>query len=384
LFLSPLLASLRERCAGFTHLTSMLLTINWNSNVNRMFCFFNNNQGSLTSTTSSWTLSSPTLRCCQYLDPLMIPPAVVTYPWNDASRYTTFFTLPADSTITSVTSQNIQMDRIPKYMALLGHKDWNSFTFQDSNSFIPIYNVSINFNGVTYLSSCSQDQLYKYSVQNGVQMNWLQWYGNAQIGSSAVNPTMQVETLGPICLLKFGEQIPLPPQWSIGTSVKVNCQATVQFYNNDVQAIATMNSYLYMVLIYDSAISLFGANSGSLTNAPITEIDCLKAQKESPNIHYAELNNHGFGASQACGGSNFITSGKLRSFIEHARRLLQELKPIVQAGVSLAKYGMKKSGNKTLSGVADAIQSAGFGDVGGAYIGGRQMTKAQLKQAMLQ
>lgn len=393
LFISPLIASLKERVIGFTHLTQILVQIQWCSDASRMFSAYSDNILPPNKLIPSLVWGQPLLRVCQYTDALMIAPSVTSYAYAGTSRYTTDFVVPQNSNNFSVATQNVQLDVIPKYMLLYAMPNWNNCSPTVSSHFLPINTLQINFNNVSYCSSMSQNDLYKYSVQNGVDMNFLQWNGTAH-----ANGRTEVPTVGSVVCFKFGDQIPLPSQWSVGCSVKCNISANVQLYNNDVSPLteSVYNYTLYMAFVNDSVVSLFGSNSGSVITAPLTEVDVLQSQKESPVVNYSELNTHGFGSGSGLGKlSNYVTSGKFRQHVKSARAHA----PLIKYAGHQAKKYLKSKGGLPAH-MADVLHTAGFGDgdgdgegegvvnrhsdyIGTGMTGGRYMSRSSMKKHLL-
>ena len=374
LWLSPLITSLKEKAIGFTHLTQITITINWNANAQRMFSFYNGQiqAGNTVTYTHQW--GQPEIQLTQYTDSLIIPPAVVSYNFSDAQRFTTDFLVNQagannpNYTIQQVTTQTIQLSSIPKYLAVYAMPNWNEFKWNTTRHFLPITGIQVLFNNQTYCSSMTEEQIYSASVQNGLDMNYRQWSGIANNnGNQAYLPTV-----GSVVLFKFGAQIPLPSQLSVGCSVKCNLSATVNLYNNDQQLIpiTNINGYtLYMALVYDSVISLFGSNSGSITNAPLTEVDVLQAQKENPVVNYTE-NSNPFGSYGLGKNSNYVVSGRLS---RHMNKM------------------NKSNDSKYQNAVRDAMSEdmgAGLVNresfyVGQGRTGGKKMSRAMMKKHLL-
>lgn len=70
----------------------------------------------------------------------------------------------------------------------------------------PVENISVNFdNFAGLLSSHTQQQLYKMSVHNGLEQDWLSWSGSSYVGSR----NAQVPLVGGMLVLKPGRDIVL-------------------------------------------------------------------------------------------------------------------------------------------------------------------------------
>lgn len=372
LFISPLIKSLKERVIGFSHLTQILVNITWASDPARMIAIYNPDVNLVTNPYRlNLVWGQPLFSLCQYTDPLMIPPSVISYSYNMTDRYTTDFQTPADNNnfqTFSVATQNIQLASIPKYCLIYAQPNFNVLKPQIASHFLPIQSLQLNFNNVTYLSSCDQATLYKYSVQNGVDMNFNQWSGLALGGANA-----RVPTVGSVLCLEFGTQIPLPSQWAVSTSVKCNISANVQLYNQDgytsnafpQQAGTVVRDYqLFMAFVYDNSISLFGSNSGSTATACLSEVDVLQAQKESPQVHYGELNTHGFGGKMP----NFVTSGKLKSLLR---------------GGKVHSPAMSKAESSVMDAMGEGVATQYAEYRGNGMTGGKRMSRASMKKHLL-
>jgi hypothetical protein len=371
LFISPLIKSLKDRVIGFTHLTQILVNITWCADPSRMIAINNPNVNLVTNPYRlELVWGQPRFNILQLTDPLMIPPSVVSYAYNMTDRYTTDFQTPADNnnfSTFSVATQNVQLSSIPKYCLIYAQPNFNVLKPQVASHFLPIQSLQLNFNNVTYLTSCDAPTLYKYSVQNGVDMSWQAWSG------LALSNNFRVPTVGSVLCLAFGSQIPLPSQFAPSTSVKCNISANVQFYNQDgytsnefpQQTGTIVRDYtLFMAFVYDNSISLFGSNSGSTSTAALSELDVLQAQKESPQVHYGELNTHGFGGRM----DNFVTSGKLKSLLRGGK---------VHSGA------MSKAESSVMDAMGEGVATRFAEYRGAGMTGGKRLSRSAMKKQLL-
>jgi len=174
-------------------------------------------------------------------------------------------------------------------------------------------------------------------------------------------------------------------------------------YNQDlVGDLAAVPYTLYMALVYDGSISLYGSNSGSQNYSCITELDTLQAVKEAPEVSSAIKDDHGFGSGMS-GGANMLTSGKLLGHVRAMKHVQEKYHPFVKLGSHMAKHALKSRGG-TAGHVADLIHALGgegFGDgdgegdgrhskhhymsrgMGDGISGGRKLNKAHLKKHLL-
>jgi hypothetical protein len=399
LWISPLVQSLLDKGqSGLTHLTSINVIIQWKNDANNMYNFFN---PTLTGTEYTATMNlrfpnPPTLYVEQKVDNLLIPPAICNYAYNEISnRYTTDFNLAnpptfAGTSFATVASNVIQLDRIPKYVMVWATRNQNNLRPYETGM-LAIDNLSFNFNNVQYCSEMAPPVIYANSVKNGLNMPYLDWNGRAGFQGRVG------QTCGGPAIFAFGDQLPLPSQWAPSVSCKTNISCTARFaqkggsfYSNEPTAYT-----MYMAFLSQSQISLFGSNSGSLSVAPLSEIDVLKAQSDSPEIGHSD---HGemLGGSGLGWLSDYITSGKLKRHIQTAR----EYAPLASFAANRVKKSLKGSKSATARHLADALHAMGAGEgedygegegegrtggrrSGGELLGGQMMSKAHLRKRLL-
>lgn len=159
----------------------------------------------------------------QFLTPSLdvpLPPKSVV-PYMEFPRYISgnLTTLPAKQHA-QYSSQTITLPQIPDLLIIYakpvgGYLTPNPSTVtglgagvQDPSQcdwMLPIRNISVNFdNFAGLLSAHTQQQLYKMSVHNGLEMDWAQWSGSAY-GSSGVKQGL----VGGMLVLKPGRDIVL-------------------------------------------------------------------------------------------------------------------------------------------------------------------------------
>lgn len=184
----------------------------------------------------------------QFLTPSLdvpLPPKSVVpymeYPRYISSQLSPLLPTPAGGSATVYASQTITLPQIPDLLIIYA-KPSNNYSFSatggasfgaptagtvgqpDPNQadwMLPITGISVNFdNFAGLLSSHTQQQLYKMSVHNGLEQDWLSWSGsaweqtaNATLGAAAVPvatvPAGLVPTVGGMLVLKPGRDIVL-------------------------------------------------------------------------------------------------------------------------------------------------------------------------------
>lgn len=131
----------------------------------------------------------------------------------------------------SATSSSIQLNQIPQFLWVFVRKIISSQRPDDADSFYPITSCNIQFNNLQgILSSATQADLYRMSVENGYNTNWQEWNGKAQVyNNGAVN---NLRTVGGALCLMFGKDIQLTEDfYSIGSLGNFNLEVKVNFEN---------------------------------------------------------------------------------------------------------------------------------------------------------
>jgi hypothetical protein len=161
-----------------------------------------------TAASTSAPFGNPTINI-QYLTPALdVPlPAKSIVPYQDYPRYisqpsaqTLSVQVPGDVNNTTLSSQTITLPAIPDLLMIYVR---DSTTPQASlsntlgDSLLTIAGISLNFdNFAGLLSSHTQQQLYRMSQQNGLEMDYSTWRGfaSSEIGSNVTVTTATVTT----------------------------------------------------------------------------------------------------------------------------------------------------------------------------------------------
>jgi hypothetical protein len=231
----------------------------------------------------------------QYLTPsLDVPlPAKSIVPYMDYPRY---ISQPAGTTIgitkasdvttsTSIQSQTITLPAIPDLLIIYVRPQAITSTAV-GDWLLPITNISVNFdNFAGLLSSHSQEQLYRMSVQNGLEMDWDQWRGYASYSTStnALAPPATIAsglagnsvalTGGPL-VLKPGRDIVL----QAGQAPSLVGNFTLQF-NLQVQnfsGAAVTNAQVFVIAVNSGYFETIKGSS-RIIKGVLTEQDILSA-----------------------------------------------------------------------------------------------------------
>jgi len=388
-FLSPLLQSMsiKARKEGMTKLSQIQFTVNW-GNPNRLWSSTTNLAGNV-----EVEMGQNILRVVQYVPgALDIGRNLTTQalPYNEIVSFATETAQAAPLPIKlngytagqanplTFTSQVVQLSRIPKEMYIFCRPSDSVYTTAGSgptcvDSFATYVSQSlkVNFNGQNLLNSISDVSLYRICVENGCNIPYSSWTGNIM---KTWNLTSAVNGYGsslygcgvgsPICL-KFGKDIVLPPELAPGTLSKCNLQVECGFASslqrtaNTAYAGVAVPHTMYITIVYEGVIEFYGSGGTvSQTLGALTVNDVLEASKRNERVHYDIVNNGTYGGAMIDNARNFV-KGKANNLMSKMKGLMNH--PAVSPQLSEAVEAM----------------------VGRGMSGGKSLSKASLKKALL-
>jgi hypothetical protein len=213
-----------------------------------------------------------------------------------------------EAEIRTIQSTNIQLSGIPDKLIICVRKRVADLNCRDTDSYATIKGVSLNFNNQAgLLSSMSQEQLFRNSIQSGLaNMSWDEFCGstvsscgvnaagNAQlrdafsgVGARIGSPGFQLSpTTGTILVLNFAEVIQLTEEYyapgSLGT---FNLQLAVQVQNNQYTAWPE-NSYELVIIPMNSGVFVNERGTSSTFLSLLTKQDVLDALQQQPYSNY--------------------------------------------------------------------------------------------------
>lgn len=178
---------------------------------------------------------------------------------------------------TTVVSQSIQLNTIPDSIIFVVRKARASQTQFDSDSFLPVEGVSINFNNKAgLLSSALPIDLYRYSSDSGSNLTWQEFQGKAGFGKST--PTQGFESValcGSVIALSFATQIELDDVFSQGSIGSFNLQFNVRVKNNTGIPIGPLNPYELILITKESGILVIERGTSQTYTSILSRSDVL-------------------------------------------------------------------------------------------------------------
>ncbi len=298
--ISPLVfKSCKENYQGIFGVNTMNLVFNLNVNGNRWFRD-GNTSGDITAV--SLTSCDSAELYYQFLTPSpdMVLPSQCVVPFYQLQSYIDQeFQINANAsaggvlTVSNkpVVSKNITLNQIPDYLFI-----WvtdrktdlsGSGAIRRSDRFAPITNIKINFNNQDGILSGAQHQdLFRYSVDNGLNQSWQEFSGVAQNKESA-GALENIFTCGGPVVLRFGKDINIPQAYyapgSIG-NFNILISATV---NNPLPVADGAYNGQLMVGVLNTGLMVNSKGATSYYTAVLDKQSVLQANDMEP---HTELN----------------------------------------------------------------------------------------------
>jgi hypothetical protein len=245
----------------------------------------------------------------QFLTPSLdvpLPPKSVVpymeYPRYISSQLSPLLPTAAGAQATVYASQTITLPQIPDLLIIYAKPSTNyAFSAQGSPSFgaptagsvgqpdpnqcdwlLPITGISVNFdNFAGLLSSHTQQQLYKMSVHNGLEQDWLSWSGRAwskttnPAGGAAALPIPPglVPTVGGMLVLKPGRDIVLQAGQAPSLVGNFVLQFNLSLVNNSKE---TVQPQIYVITANSGFFETIKGSS-RVVKGVLTEQDIISA-----------------------------------------------------------------------------------------------------------
>ena len=238
---------------------------------------------------------------------------------------------------------------------------------------LPITNVNVTFDNLSgILSTMRSKDLYRISQQNGLQMSYLQWLGNAQnVPSAATIPqtnvgnagskwaptaatTQYAQLTGGDIILNFGGDIPLAVGLAPGVAGNYSFSAAITFTNTYAAAVTPT---IQVIAVSNGFLTTSQGNC-ELTFTPVSETDVIATLND--NVTSAEV-------AEAVGSSHPLAGAGRRSH-RHSNALSgRKLRRLLAA-----KAGDEHGGIGIGAGTGGMGMGAGSGGMGMGAGGGKR------------
>jgi hypothetical protein len=204
------------------------------------------------------------------VQPTQVISSRIVTPLQDFPRYVTQQTgdLVADAT-TSYVSSNLQLAQLPDLFLIFARKRITSQNCGDANRFLTINSVNVNLNNSSgLLSSATQHDLWRLSVQNGSNQSFLEFCGQAT--SAAVNVAAAgIGSIGSVLCLSPTD-LSIPSFLSPGSQGSFNFSVTVNVTNFGPSITAAAGGVELVVLCVNSGVLVTSQGNSSTYSGMLT------------------------------------------------------------------------------------------------------------------
>jgi len=262
-------------------------------------------------------------------------------PYYELPRFVSSIGSVATNVVSTITSSSLQLNQIPDKIYISVCKQVDNRLNTDADAFLAIQNISLNWNNSSgLLASATPQDLWRMSVENGINMSWVEWSGQANANPLETSQAT-IQTCGSILCLEFGKDIELKDDYyAPGSLGNFQLQFTVRTLNTSASTIANLQ---LLTIVQNSGVFSLERGVSSSYLGVLTKSDVLEASR-GVAIPYSD-------ALRMVGGNrvgDFFKS--LGSKLGDAgKSLAKELLPLAKdAGVKLlkSKIGMGQSGGR--------------------------------------
>lgn len=348
------------------------IDIDMNLNLDPKWTVSHATGGSSTVTSCVVTLSGQPNILCKFISVPreLIPTAELRYPHLRMERFLTQLggTLAPLATNT-IRSNNVQLPFIPKFVWIFCREQDNSKTYNSTDTFCNLVNLSIQFNNQSaLLSTATTQQLWEMSHNVGLLDSLTAWSGTTTTSGFA-----QVGAVGSIFCASFGKHISLgDPSLSIGSSGQFNFSvlATVKNVNTTV---TMANPSLYIIVAYDQVMKIMDGGQINF-EAPLVPV----GEVASGDIIKIPYNTAGLQGMSAGGSAKSFFKG-VGKFFKDSKLLSNVIAPLATTALTpLLGPIAPMVGNVATSTLGNLGLGSGQVITGGRNVAGRSLAGGQV------
>jgi hypothetical protein len=305
---------------------------------------------------TSCTLSSLT-NC--YLDFIFMTPSDnMLYPksaitsYYEMPRYITPIGAIPEDTETTLISQSLQLSSIPDRVFISVKKAYSQMSNADSDSYLQIKKINIQFNNQSGLLSSAQPQdLWAMGVHHSnSNQSWYEWNGSAFARNGQTTLNQIVRTSGPILMLSFADDIAIQDSFYAPSSIGAfNFQVQLTVKNNTGDDIVA-NEYELQIVTMNSGLFQCSAGVASKFLAVLNKSDVLATSKQQTHSS-ADVERLVGGAH----GSGFLDS---------LSSIVGQVIPVAKALAPVAKTALGAIDNPYAQAASGVMGAMGFGKKG--------------------
>jgi len=241
-----------------------------------------------------------------------------------------------------LSTSSLQLNQIPDKLIIQVRNPLNSTAWGQPDAFLCIEGLSINFNNQSgILASATQQDLYRYSVENGYNGSWQEYSGFASVPDPSTGFPRRIPTSGSLLILEFGKDIQLTEDYyAAGSLGNFNLQLNLQVYNQFPYAIAPE----IVLITVNSGLFVNERGTSSTYTGILTKSDVLSASAQEPYYQTSV--------------KRMVGGGFLDSLKSVAGKILPHL-------LKHGKDELMKSSHPVAKGVANVMGAMGYGASGG-------------------
>lgn len=221
-------------------------------------------------------------------------PARNVVPYYELPRYiSSAQPVIANGASGTFNSQSLQLNQIPDKLIIFCRKALSTQAPTDSDAFLPIQKVRINFNNQSgILSGSTTQDLYSMSISNGLNESWYEFSGKANVrvpaGLGAGGVGQFIPTVGSVLVLEFGKDIQLVEDfYASGSLGNFNLQFQVDVQNLTGASIngSGQTQYELVVITMNSGVLVAEKGTCSVYTGILTKQDVLDASSQEAYTH---------------------------------------------------------------------------------------------------
>jgi uncharacterized membrane protein YgcG len=256
-------------------------------------------------------------------------------------------TANASPAVFQLTTSSLQLNQIPDKLIIQVRNPLASTSWGQPDAFLCIKGISINFNNQSgILASATQQDLYRYSVENGSNQSWFEFSGYATVPDASSGAGRKIPTSGSLLVLEFGKDIQLTEDYyASGSLGNFNLQVNLQCYNQYSYAITPE----IVLITMNSGLFVNERGTSSTYTGILTKQDVLEASAQEPMFQSSV--------------KRLVGGGFLDSLKSVAGKLLPHL-------LKHGKEELGKSGHPVAKLAHSALGAMGYGSSGGGVSGG--------------
>jgi len=259
--------------------------------------------------------------------------------------------IPSPSSLSPPESQiktsSLQLNQIADKLIIQVRNPLSSSAWGQPDAFLVIKGVSINFNNQSgILASATQQDLYRYSVENGSNQSWQEFSGVANVQDPATGFGKKIPMSGSLLILEFGKDIQLTEDYySAGSLGNFNLQVNLTVANQFPYGITPE----IVMITMNSGIFVNERGTSSTYTGILTKQDVLEASAQQAMYRSS--------VKRLVGGG----------FLDSLKSVAGAVLPHV---LKLGKEQLGKMEHPIAKGLSGALGALGYGQSGGGASGG--------------